>query len=131
MTTLSLPVSTSAGMIFVPELPNQLTFGVKTVEKYLRDVTVLAWTTMFGPGRLVSGHIASKAVTEFAESLGRRAGAMLRELKLHVRIPEQEIGYLLGAVIAGAGFQMLAGANGDDLEGAYAAAWLGIMALAE
>ncbi len=91
--------------------------------------TTLAWTTMFGPGGAVPDQAVSGAVSEFGLAVGRAASAMLERLGMRVRIPESEIGLLLGAVVTGAGFQLLAGVSRDDLEGAYAAAWLGILAL--
>ena len=91
--------------------------------------TTLAWTTMFGPGGLVSDQTVSSAVSDFGHTLGQSAQAMLERLGMRMRIPESEIGLLLSAVVTGAGFQLLAGSSRDDLEGAYAAAWLGILAL--
>ena len=91
--------------------------------------TTLAWTTMFGPGGLVSDHTVSSAVSDFSHTLGQSAQGMLERLGMRIRIPESEIGLLLCAVVTGAGFQLLAGSSRDDLEGAYAAAWLGILAL--
>lgn len=91
--------------------------------------TTLAWTTMFGPGGLVSDQAVSSAVSDFGHTLSRSGQAMLERLGMRMRIPASEIGLLLGAVVTGAGFQLLAGIKRDDLEGAYAAAWLGILAL--
>jgi AcrR family transcriptional regulator len=91
--------------------------------------TTLAWTTLFGPGSQVSDRTVSNAVGQFARTLGESAQAMLERLGMRMRIPESEIGLLLSAVVTGAGFQLLSGMRQEDLEGAYAAAWLGILAL--
>jgi len=93
------------------------------------DGTTLAWTTMLGPGGFVSDQVISSAIGEFGLAVGRAARSMLERLGMRMRIPESEIGLLLSAVVTGAGFQVLAGVSRDDLEGAYAAAWLGILAL--
>jgi hypothetical protein len=68
-------------------------------------------------------------VRDFSRTLGESAQGMVERLGMRMRIPESEIGLLLGSVVTGAGFQLLAGVETDDLEGAYAAAWLGILAL--
>jgi AcrR family transcriptional regulator len=91
--------------------------------------TTLAWTTMFGQGGLVSDQSVSEGVRDFSRTLGQSAQGMVERLGMRMRIPESEIGLLLGAVVTGAGFQLLAGIETDGLEGAYAAAWLGILAL--
>ena len=92
---------------------------------------VLAWTTLFGPG----GHVPDQRVSEthrsFSQALGRAARQMLERSGERVRIPESELGLLLGAVVNGMGFQLLGGADRGELEGSYAATWLGILSFAE
>jgi TetR/AcrR family transcriptional repressor of bet genes len=92
--------------------------------------TILAWTTMFGPGTLVTDQMTSESTQRFAGTLGRAASRLIGRLGMKLRIREPEIGLLLASVVSGAGFLLLAGASREDLEGAYAAAWLGVLALA-
>ena len=51
----------------------------------------------------------------------------LSKAGLKPRIPLSELGNLLAAVVHGIGKMLLAGMNQGELEGAYAAAWLGIL----
>jgi len=93
--------------------------------------TILAWTTMFGPGTLVTDQTTSEATQGFAATLGRAAARLIGRFGKKLRIREPEIGLLLAAVVTGTGFLLLDGASREDLEGAYAAAWLGVLTLAE
>jgi TetR/AcrR family transcriptional repressor of bet genes len=92
---------------------------------------VLAWTTLFGPGRHLPEHQVSEAHRGFSRTLGGAARQMLERSGERVRIPESELGLLLGAVVTGMGFELLGGADQGGLEGSYAAAWLGILSFAE
>jgi hypothetical protein len=46
-------------------------------------------------------------------------------------VPDVEIGWLLGAVVDGMGLRLTGGGDRAQLEGAYAAAWLGVLSLTE
>jgi len=65
----------------------------------------------------------------FSQELGRIASVTLSKAGLKPRIPLSELGNLLAAVVHGIGKMLLAGMNQGELEGAYAAAWLGILSL--
>jgi len=93
--------------------------------------TVLAWTSLFGPGTEVSEQLASTSITSFSELLGQLVGAMLERHGSAARVPPAELGWLLSSVIAGVGFLLLGGAERREMENAYAAAWLGILSLAD
>ncbi len=67
----------------------------------------------------------------FSEELGRSASATLAKADLKPRIPMSELGNLLAAVVHGIGKMLSAGINPGELEGAYAAAWLGILSLTQ
>jgi AcrR family transcriptional regulator len=95
------------------------------------DGTMLAWTSMFGPGAILPEQTVSERITGFCARLGSAAQGMLQQLGMHATIPASEIGWLLGTVVTGVGFQLLGGADQDELEGAYAAAWLGILSLTD
>jgi len=93
--------------------------------------TVLAWTSLFGPGTDVSERLASTSISEYSELLGHSVSRMLARHGAKTRVPPSEVGWLLASVISGVGFLLLGGAERGHLESAYAAAWLGILSLAE
>lgn len=97
----------------------------------LASGALLAWTTLFGPGGQVPEQLVSETHRGFSRALGRAARQMLERSGERVRIPESELGLLLGAVVNGMGFQLLGGADRSELEGSYAATWLGILSFAE
>ncbi|UCF42011.1 MAG: TetR/AcrR family transcriptional regulator [Gemmatimonadota bacterium] len=94
------------------------------------DGTIRAWTSMFGQGGVIPEQTVRKSIEEFAGALGRAADELLRDLDLEPTILPEENGWLLGAVVHGMGLELLSGADQEELEGAYAAAWLGILSLA-
>ncbi len=94
------------------------------------DGTILAWNSLFGPGKVIPGEMVSQVQQSFAAALGDSADRLLRDVALVPRIPLAEIGWLLGSVVHGMGYQVLSGADRGEIEGAYAAAWLGILSLA-
>ncbi len=94
------------------------------------DGTIRAWASMFGPGNVLPDHVVNQVVTRFGAALGDAAHRMLGELDLEPTVPPSEIGWLLAAVVHGMGLQLLSGADRKELEGAYAAAWLGVLSLA-
>ncbi len=46
-------------------------------------------------------------------------------------IPAEQLGWLLAAIVQGMAFQVAAGGDMEVIENAYAAAWLGVLSLAE
>ncbi len=94
------------------------------------DGTILAWNSIFGPGKVIPGNLVSQVQRSFAAALGDSAYRLLRDAALVPRIPPAEIGWLLGSIVHGMGYQVLSGADRGEIEGAYAAAWLGILSLA-
>jgi AcrR family transcriptional regulator len=99
--------------------------------KESEDGTIRAWTSMFGSGGVLPEQTVRKSVEEFAVALGGAADELLRDLDLAPSILPSENGWLLGAVVHGMGLELLSGADQGELEGAYAAAWLGILSLAD
>lgn len=91
---------------------------------------VRAWHSLLGVDQLLTGQMVKSAQAMFSASIGQALSRMLaRRMGLATTVPESEIGCLLAAVIDGMGAQLMAGANSDDLQGAYAAAWLGLLSL--
>jgi TetR/AcrR family transcriptional repressor of bet genes len=99
--------------------------------KESEDGTIRAWTSVFGPGGVIPEQMVKKAVEDFAVALGAAADELLRDLDLAPSILPSENGWLLGAVVHGMGLELLSGADPGELEGGYAAAWLGILSLAD
>lgn len=92
--------------------------------------TIRAWTSLFGPGGNLPDRTVNSVLGHFSAALGEVVSHMLENLQLEPTIPPVEIGWLLGSVINGIGWQVESRAHRRDLEGAYAAAWLGILSLA-
>lgn len=93
--------------------------------------TTRAWTSLLGAGGGLSEQTVSAQVARFCGALGQAAMAMLERMGLRPAVPAHEIGWLLGAVLDGMGLQLASGAEPAELEGAYAALWLGILSLGE
>lgn len=92
--------------------------------------TIRAWTSLFGPGGPITEPTARQAAAAFGRTLGAAADGMLRSMGHAPSIPPDEIGWLLAAVLNGMGELLASGVDRERLEGAYAAAWLGILSLA-
>jgi AcrR family transcriptional regulator len=95
------------------------------------DGTILAWTSLLGPGSDVSGQLTSSIVSGFGVGIGNAFGGMLARHGVRCRVSPKEVGWLLASVISGAGFLLLGGADRDEIEDAYAAAWLGVLSLTD
>ncbi|MBE0591543.1 MAG: TetR/AcrR family transcriptional regulator [Gemmatimonadales bacterium] len=95
------------------------------------DGTVLAWTSLLGPGSDVPGLSTSHHISRFGDALGNAIGGMLARHDVRTRVSSRELGWLLASVISGVGFLLLGGADRNELEDAYAAAWIGILSLTE
>jgi hypothetical protein len=61
--------------------------------------------------------------------LGHGGLRLLEALGLEPRVAAAELGWYLAAVVQGMEVLLSAGARSTELEGAYAAAWLGILSL--
>ena len=96
------------------------------------DGTVRAWQSLVGVEDRLTDGLAKKLRAEFASSLCSAFTSMLREeLGLTPTIPDSEIGQLLEAMVDGMGLQLTSGTEATALEGAYSAAWLGILSLTQ
>jgi AcrR family transcriptional regulator len=90
----------------------------------------LAWQTLLHPGSAVPDQAATSHVSDFSSSLGSALSQLFADdMGLVPTVPTAEIGWLMAAVIDGVGLQLLAGVSEEQLHGAYAAAWLGLLAL--
>lgn len=87
------------------------------------------WTSLFTTESPLADSTVKKASRSFATALGHAASDLMRQQGMAPAIPASEIGWLLGAVVNGIGFELASGADRKELEGAYAAAWLGLLSL--
>lgn len=94
-----------------------------------RDGTARAWASLLADAGTLPGQTANELSTRFSGALAEGAIAVLGEIGLRPTVPALEIGWLLAAVINGTGLHLASGVSPDALEGAYAAAWLGILSL--
>jgi TetR/AcrR family acrAB operon transcriptional repressor len=91
-----------------------------------------AWHSLLALEELLADSVAKESTERFNEAVGPSLARMLEQkMDLAPTIPASELGILLVSVVNGTGQQMLAGVNEGELEGAYAAAWLGILSLTE
>lgn len=91
-----------------------------------------AWHSLVGLCEPLTDQATKSALERFSDSLGRAGVGMLdRNMSLGLTVKESEIGWLLAAVVCGMGVQLLGGGDPNELQGAYAAAWLGILSLTE
>lgn len=88
-----------------------------------------AWASLFAASGVLPDGTVSTVVASFSDTLGSSATDLMARAGLEPTIPPTEIGWLLGAVVHGMALQLLSGAETEALEGAYAAAWLGILSL--
>ena len=95
------------------------------------DGTMLAWTSLLGPGTDIPELLASNLTMSFGSGLGTALDSMFSRHGVRVRVSASELGWLLASVISGVGFLLLAGADRSALEDAYSAAWLGVLSLTE
>lgn len=93
------------------------------------DGTIRAWTSLFTSRDHLPDQTVKSVMAAFSESLGSSVERLFRTVGLAPTVPTAEIGWLLGAVIYGVGLQLEGGAKHQDLEGAFAAAWLGVLSL--
>lgn len=113
-----------------PSPHDAITTTWRTLSEESNNGTVRAWVSLLGSGMLAE-RTASETLARFTRALGHAATEMLGGLGLQPTVAADELGWLLGSVVEGMGFVILAGGDRSELEEAYAAAWLGILSLAQ
>ncbi len=94
-----------------------------------QDGTIRAWTALSAERDKVTGRTVSSEIEGFSNAIARAAETLLGELGLAPTVSIEEIGLLLAAVVHGSGVQLESGMRPTRLQGAYAAAWLGVLSL--
>lgn len=94
-----------------------------------KDGTIRAWTALCAEGHKVTDRAVNAEVTAFGAALVAAAEGLLKDLGLEPTVPLDELGLLLAGVVHGMGLELQAGIQPERLQGAYAAAWLGVLSL--
>ncbi len=94
------------------------------------DGTLRAWHSLLGHEQLLTDQLARGASAQFSRALSDGLTRMMdQQLGLVPTVPASEIGQLLAAVTNGIGLHLMAQTAEEEFEGAFAAAWLGILSL--
>ncbi|HLB38748.1 MAG TPA: helix-turn-helix domain-containing protein [Gemmatimonadales bacterium] len=94
-----------------------------------RDGTVRAWTALLAQREKATDQAVSVESATFSAAISDSADGLLKELGLVPTVPSEELGLLLAGVVHGMGLQLESGTEPERLQGAYAAAWLGVLSL--
>ncbi len=95
-----------------------------------KNGTIRAWSSLTGADSTLTDQTAKTLLEEFGHALSGELAKMLTASGMNLRIPEDEAGWFLAAVVHGMAAHLVGGVSADALEGAYQAAWLGILSLA-
>ena len=94
-----------------------------------KDGTVRAWSALCAPSSDVTDQTVSTEVARFSQTIAGATDRLLGDLGLAPTVTVEELGLLLASVVHGMGLQLESGTEPARLQGAYAAAWLGILSL--
>ncbi len=95
-----------------------------------RNGTLRALASLAITNDPVIDRVVRAGIREFGEGLTHALAAMLDRAELTPTIPAEQIGWMIAAVVQGTSQHLVAGAEPEILENAYAAAWLGVLSLA-
>jgi len=95
------------------------------------DGTIRAWASLTGADSPLTDQTAKSLLEDFAAALSAELEKMLTSSGMDLRIPEDEVGWFLAAVVNGMAAHLVGGVSPETLEGAYQAAWLGVLSLAD
>jgi AcrR family transcriptional regulator len=96
-----------------------------------RDGTLKAWLALCAEQDEVTGQAVSSEIDAFSSTVAEATAALVRDLGLTPTISVTELGLLLAGVVYGSGLQLEAGLPPARLQGAYEAAWLGVLSLTQ
>lgn len=94
-----------------------------------RDGTIRAWTALCAEHDKVTVRAVNSESASFSTAIAGATDGLLKELGLAPTVSIEEIGLLLAGVVHGMGLQLESGMEAEQLQGAYAAAWLGVLSL--
>lgn len=93
------------------------------------DGSLRAWLALLAHKDRATGRAVSLEMATFAEALTQSVAGWLAQLSLVPTVPIEEIGSLLASVVWGMGLLLAAGRPPAQLQGAYDAAWAGVLSL--
>ncbi|HWP38198.1 MAG TPA: helix-turn-helix domain-containing protein [Gemmatimonadales bacterium] len=94
-----------------------------------RDGRSAAWAALRAEVAKETVQAVNSQTVRFATTLSDGALKLLKALGLEPAVAAAELGWYLAAVVQGTEVLLSVGAAATELEGAYAAAWLGILSL--
>ncbi len=104
------------------------TWDVLTAES--ANGVTMAWASLLSPTGQISDQAVKNLTESFASALGEAGFALFGRLGAEPRVSKEELGWLLSSIVTGIETSLLAGADMDAVDGAYTAAWLGVLSLA-
>jgi AcrR family transcriptional regulator len=131
---LSLAAAREAAWTRAFDTPNPQDAIDRTWEVLKREAesgTLKAWTSLVAMGSDEIDQAVNNSSSQFRSRVTKATQELLARAGLRTTIPVEQLGWLLAAVVQGMGFQIAGGGALDVLENAYAAAWLGLLALTE
>ncbi|MBI2073189.1 MAG: TetR family transcriptional regulator [Gemmatimonadetes bacterium] len=96
-----------------------------------RDGTIRAWTALLAQHDQVTDRAVRLESASFSSAIASAANGLLEQLGLAPTVPIDELGLLLAGVVHGMGLELESGMEPERLQGAYAAAWLGVLSLTQ
>ncbi len=93
------------------------------------DGSLRAWLALLAHQDKATGRVVSLEMASFAEALTQWVSRWLAQLSLAPTVPIEEIGSLIASVVWGMGLLLAAGTRPSRLQGAYDAAWAGVLSL--
>ncbi len=104
------------------------TWTVLTQES--NDGVALAWASLLGPNSSISDRVVKELAEGFAGVLGQAGFDLFEAFGTTLTVDRDELGWLLSSIVTGIEAALLSGADSEALNGAYTAAWLGVLSLA-
>ena len=95
-----------------------------------KEGVALAWASLLSPNGNLSDPMVKEISEGFARALGQAGVRLFKALGTAPRVGEVELGWLLSAIVTGVEAALLSGADSEVVNGAYTAAWLGVLSLA-
>ena len=89
------------------------------------------WAALRAETHKLTVRTVNQTIALFAQSLVQAVAQLLAGMSLRPSVPVAELGWYLAAVVQGMELLLDAGGDPSELQGAYAAAWLGILSLAK
>ncbi len=90
-----------------------------------------AWSSLLSGGDKLTVQTVNNATERFTRTVTRAIGTLLDDQGLGLRASVNEVGRLVAASVHGLSLHLASGGHAEELEGAYYALWVGVLALTE